>query len=498
MASSASPNVSRIKRFDGTNYLAWRNRVYTELLCEDLADFIDKKPTDELKKKEYGPKKHPISWSQADARARRIVVDNLADSLLHYAPVDASSTYEVWRKLKVTYNRTSYLQHAYLRRKLSNLQYDGKSDLPSFFRDFDDIIAEIRASGGKVGKLEDIEAVVILLAALPSDYSPLIASFGEINENALVTLETVKGALLDYDLKRKDEQKIKKPDVLEKDTAYMSDTAHESACLSDSRSSNKFKDARFDNRTEKLHCSYCGRDGHRENRCFKKRNDKRAQTDAKGGGEANLAGGDGVAARSVAFLTENPRASHSLLTNVIQVELVFVADSGCTKFMINNRRHFSSSKLLTEPVPITLADNRSTHATYIGTVDLVSNLGNRVTFNDVLFVPELRRNLLSVRRIALRDYDVTFKRSSVLITRDNEVLASGFVRDDLYFMNFSVFSKSGELCEANLSYEQLHRRLGHPNKQVVSDLKKDGLVDFQGTVPSTCEPCIQGKLSQLP
>jgi len=129
---TTSQNVSRITRFDGTNYLAWRNCVYTELLCEDLTEFVDTKPTAEAKKKTYGTEKKPLTWTKADGRARRIIVDNLSDSLLHYAPTDASA-YEIWRKLKVTYNRSSYLQHAYLRRKLSNLHYDGKSDMSNFF-----------------------------------------------------------------------------------------------------------------------------------------------------------------------------------------------------------------------------------------------------------------------------------------------------------------------------------------------------------------------------
>lgn len=97
-----SQNVSRIKRFDGTNYLAWRNRVYTELLCNDLTDLVEKKPTGDLKKKVFGTVMKPLTWAQTDARARRIIVDNLADSLLHYARTDISG-YECWRKLKVTY-----------------------------------------------------------------------------------------------------------------------------------------------------------------------------------------------------------------------------------------------------------------------------------------------------------------------------------------------------------------------------------------------------------
>ena len=493
MAASTS-HTSRITRFDGSNYLAWRNRVFTELLCEDLAEFVEQKPTEEQKKKKFGTEKHPISWVQGDARARRIIVDNLADSLLHYAPMDAASSFDVWKKLKATYNRSSYLQHAYLRRKLSNLLYDSKSDLANFFRDFDDIIAEIRSGGGKLGKIEDVETVVLLLAALPSDYSPLVASFGEVKENSLLTLEGVKGALLDYDLKKKDERKLKKSDIVEKvDTAYHTDSCHESVCFS---SSNKPRENRGDvARSETVHCTYCRRDGHRENRCFRKKNEKKRQGDS-----AHLTSGDSsTAPRAVAWLTESNQESRSILTKPVAVDSTFVSDSGCTRFMVKDRDMFSSCQPLEEAVPVTLADDSVTTATHGGTVNVVSNLGVHITFSDVLYVPKLRRNLLSVRKITARGYKVVFTQNGVEIgDRNGALVATGYVENDLFFIDFSVIAATRDVAEANVTYEQLHRRLGHPGEGVLTSMKRNGFVEFQGNSSRACESCIQGKQCQLP
>ncbi|KAK7588126.1 hypothetical protein V9T40_005371 [Parthenolecanium corni] len=493
MASSSSGNP-RIKRFDGTHFLAWRNRVYTELQCDDLTDFVDKRPTDELKKKTYGTDKKPLTWVQGDARARRVILENLEDSLLHYAPPE-SSAFEVWRKLKVTYNRSSYLQHAYLRRKLYNLQYNGRGDLGNFFREFDDVVAEIRSGGGKVGRMDDIEVVVSLLASLPSEYSPVVASFGEINENALVTTEFVKGVLLDYDLKRKDEQRQKKTDVVEKvSTAYFSDSNTETAYMSDSKTSSRGK---LESKTERPHCNYCGRDGHKEARCFKKKGDRRSNGEVKGANEANVASGE--IPRTVAFLAENgDHRKSSCKEKVISVEIVFVSDSGCTRFMVNDRTVFTSYEKLKIAVPITLADSSTTHATHAGTVELISNLGYHITFTDVLYVPNLRHNLLSVRRIALRDYEVIFRKDTVAICKDSVDLASGYVENDLYYLKFCVCSAEAGISEESLSYEQVHRRLGHPGQNAISNLRKLGLVQWKGEASGKCEACIEGKQSQQP
>lgn len=493
MSTSATP---RIRRFDGSNFLAWRNRVYTELLCDDLTELVDKKPTDEQRKKTFGNEKKPWSWTQADARARRVIIEHLDDTMLHYAPTDLTA-YEIWRRLKVTYNRTSYLQHAYLRRKLSNLQFDGRTDLSAFLKEFDDVIGEIRAGGGKVGKFEDLEAVVTLLAALPSSFSPVIASLGEINDSSPVTLEMLKGILLDYDLKRSDESKPKRGVEGAERTAaaYVSDTGGEASYASDKRSSHN---KRNEPRGEKSHCSYCNREGHIESRCFQKRREQR-----KTGGEANLGEGGNPkpssSPRAISFLAECEDEAN--LGDTENCKVTFCGDSGCTRFMTGDRCNLQSCVKLDNPVPVTLANDTKTEATHLGVMVLLSNKGRKLVLTDVLLVPGVRRNLLSIRRIAKKGYDVVFRGDSdtVEISKNGEIIADGYVINDLYFFEFSVVrDDEANLAASSVSYIQAHRRLGHVGRDTLVKMRQKGIVDFCGNDSEVCEPCIRGKLCQLP
>lgn len=425
MASASTP-ATRIKRFSGSNYPAWKNRVFTELQCEDLTELVERKATDEFKKKIFGTTKKPLSWSQADARARRVIIENLDDSLLHYAPTDMSA-FDIWKRLKTTFCRTSYLQHAYLRRKLANLRFDGKRDLLSFFREFDEIVSEIRSSGGKVGKVEDIEAVVTLLACLPTEFSPVIASLGDINENSLVTLDTLKGQLLDFDLKRSDESRVKKGESSgdRAGTAYLSDSAGDAALASDTKSG-KVR-GKVDTKGDAPVCDYCHKSGHRENRCFKRHDDRRSRNESHNRGEASIGeGGSHSSPRSIAFIAENCTASKPVSLKPRRQQIVFVVDSGCTRFMVRDRSYFSSCEKLSDPVSVNLADRSSTAATHSGTIEAVTNLGKRITLNDVLYVPRLRRNLLSVRRITQKGFTVSFTKEEVTVSNDGDPLATGF------------------------------------------------------------------------
>lgn len=106
--------------------------------------------------------------------------------------------------------------------------------------------------------------------------------------------------------------------------------------------------------------------------------------------------------------------------------------------MVNDRSYFSSLAKLAKPNPIYFADSRVVYVMHARTISLISNLGNEVVFSNVLFVPELRRSLISVRRVTLQDFQVVFKRNSVEIRSiTGTVLATGFNANNLYFMSFS-------------------------------------------------------------
>jgi len=116
--------VSRINRFDGSNFLVRKNCVYSELECELLTKYVEKAGSTDDKKQE--------DWIKGNAKAKKVIVKNLADGLLYYAPI-FSTAYKIWKKLNTTFQPCSYLQRAYLCRRLANLRYDGKGDLNSFF-----------------------------------------------------------------------------------------------------------------------------------------------------------------------------------------------------------------------------------------------------------------------------------------------------------------------------------------------------------------------------
>lgn len=160
---------------------------------------------------------------------------------------------------------------------------------------------------------------------------------------------------------------------------------------------------------------------------------------------------------AVAWLIEEADVASTKKSDDDVTEVEFITDSGCTRFMMRDKEYFSSCSELVQPVPISLANNSSASGTHSGTIELVSNVGCDLSLTEVLFVPGLRRNLLSVRKIASRGYDVVFKKDLVEIRKGDAVLATGYVRDELYHMKFVLRKASATVSETGTSFELLHR-----------------------------------------
>jgi GAG-pre-integrase domain len=180
------------------------------------------------------------------------------------------------------------------------------------------------------------------------------------------------------------------------------------------------------------------------------------------------------------------------------------------------------------PDPVTLDDNSSIHATSIGCVPICIRANghwNNVVLQDVLFIPELNRNLLSVTHITQHGADVRFTREKCqLYNQTGQLTCSGQLQGKLYIMNMHTiisetarivhieafpvegedFSDTAETALVAYSSASIakvntwHRCLAHLNVDSVMCMVRKGMVkgmEISGSATTTtpCEPCLKGK-----
>lgn len=244
-------------------------------------------------------------------------------------------------------------------------------------------------------------------------------------------------------------------------------------------------------KTEKkneIKCFGCGGVGHYKNRCPKKKKPTKKRT----GGHALMAG------RRI----ERARAKRA-------ANVRFVVDSGATEHMVNDERLLENVKELDKPAAISTAKSGQVlWATKSGKMRLTSVIGvnkmKPITLYNVLFIPGLDSNLLSVRKANEMGKKVVFVNDSVLFLNFGEVIARGTVVDGLYCMDFShdsIVDPSALIGTKQVSMEKLHERLGHLSFSGIERLLKNDMVEginhslSREDTQKVCESCLAGKQS---
>lgn len=126
----------------------------------------------------------------------------------------------------------------------------------------------------------------------------------------------------------------------------------------------------------------------------------------------------------------------------------------------------------------------------------------KIVMKEVLYIPSLDSNLLSVRKIAQRGLKVRFvKAKCEIISDDGKVVAVAKASENLFQL---VVPESARLSEEVRHNENCphtwHRRFGHRDPRVFDRLQTEGLVTGftmrDCGLKQVCEDCLKGKLSR--
>lgn len=180
-------------------------------------------------------------------------------------------------------------------------------------------------------------------------------------------------------------------------------------------------------------------------------------------------------------------------------------DSGASMHMTNTRDWMYDVKH--PPIStITVANNTNLPVEGVGKVNLIldGNNANRIQVCNVLYVPKLAGNLLSVSAMVKNGCKVNFSKGNCeIINNKGDFVCNAVLENNLYIL------KVDRDIKANLSISEIsndvvlwHRRMGHLNFSDVNRLPEctEGvsLTSDKKKLPVICTTCLKGKQSRLP
>ncbi len=184
----------------------------------------------------------------------------------------------------------------------------------------------------------------------------------------------------------------------------------------------------------------------------------------------------------------------------------WIVDSGASSHMTAERPLLVDYKEFEQPIIVRIGNGRAMSAIGKGRVDLQMLLPKKATYNvqltDVLHVPGLTTNLLSVRAVNDKGKECLFKDGQCHIYCRGTLIGKAELEGKLYVLRCQKTPKDEKAYPAKeeAATELWHLRLGRAGQQKLHKLHEMGIIHGMKTDISKeiCRGCLEGKFAKKP
>jgi hypothetical protein len=449
MTTVINPRTYSIAPLCATNYSSWSIKLEMLLTRSEIWSFVDGS--------EVAPAATDVdalaAWKLKDSKARSEILLHCGEKqLLSLKPLSTSKA--VWDKLKQLYERSNKASQVNLHKQLCHLSMTGNDDVVTFLENWQTVLQEAAIAGCK---FDNAQQVMLLLAALPDSWSAFVTTQGGIptltftelisnilQQSAINSSKTESSKTSAFYVKGKFNKFQNKPNRFQKASSLLGKPFNQSRRPTSSP-------------TNIISCHYCGKPSHKSPECRKKKRDLGTSRS-----HLNSASSDDPLYMFSAII---PESSSSIST-------CWYLDSETSQHMSPIQSLFRDYQVLSNSKTILLGDNSTYHALGFGSVLLKLTTGQSLLIKDILYVPGLAKNLLSVAQItSIGNTIVTFTRDQCVIKTtsptSHQTMLFRVPKDgNLFSLGIGIDPSAQSnvaTSKSDLDTLKWHYRLGHLN-----------------------------------
>ena len=488
MSEQQSTHVSLdrlpIKLEGASNYATWIMYVMAALMGQGLYGHVNgdiPRPTPTVIVAGATPDTKLVDeWTRKDDKAKSIIVLGVTPPMLHHL-VGQATAKQMWDKLATQCRKKDLATRLGLYQQLFNSRLVDADSVDKHLS----TMSNIRSQMADIGKpIDDEMAAVALLMSVPQDqprWEMWLHSVTAAGND--LTWDGVAASM------RAEANLQQQRDRVQANTATAA--AYFVAI--------KGKQRPF--------CTHCNKRGHIKDTCWQLHPNLRTEHKEEHNFNFVDTGAENNGADSaVALLSHTSRQGS---TTSPTISGLWHVDSGASGHLTGDRTWFTE---LSEcpPIPVTTASHGKLMCTQRGTVALITPRG-RINIKNVLFIPSVHVNLISVSCIIKSGYRVRFTEKSCTInTRHNKLVTRAVAHSNLFSVVASPLQSVTALSvtagtSGGLDWKTAHTRMGHLSPSAMKTVFDKSMV--LGVATPTigspadidhCTGCLYGKAHRQP
>jgi transposase InsO family protein len=494
-----SASIKLVDKLEGVeNFYAWKYRIGLILEENELARFVK----EELLEPEDAAKK--AKHQKDTIRTKRIIADSIKDPLVPYVS-SKKTPKEMFDALTRLYEGKNINRKMNLRTQLKNARMQKGEMIQEYFSRISEFKEQLEAIGDTI---DEDELIMTALNGLTRPWDAFIqticvrkekSKFDSLWEECIQeeTRVTNREALLARD----DDQALATHTKGGRKKPYFQKETHKEPQQSNKFNHKESHPRRFQKKGQRkeidyssVQCYHCDKMGHIAKFCPARREEyKRKQKRL----HAHVAEDEEPPAKMMREEIKDHVLISSLLGSVTPGEDSWLIDCGASKHMTGQRNILSciSEKKFSQKV--TLGDDYQYPIKGVGESNHTLNSRNSLKMKDVLYVPSLKKNLLSISTLEKKGFRVAFIDGEVLMWAKGETLNQAIVigneENGLYKLKGHSEAVMTHVIEN--SSELWHRTLAHINYKALPYICKavTGLLELKGDHKGVCNGCAQGK-----
>lgn len=446
-------SLAQIEKLGADNYSTWAVQMKSLLITLEFWEVVETK---------CAPDAEPASkakWESLDKKVLAYITLCVKSSeLIHIK--NCKTAKDAWTVLSGLYSADGPARKVNLFKRMVRFRFNANEKMAIQMNEFCTIVDKLKSISVE---MPDDLLCILLLCSLPDEMDSFVVAIE--SRDSLPTFEQLKVKVLEEERRRNEKFGDNSESVFLANSSRWKKNSKERAVADRNKATDQQKSKSRDWSTVK--CYSCGKRGHIKSQC------------------------KGTKKEAVMSMSshENVRASN-----------MWVLDSGASSHMCNDAKLFSTINKGEQTV--TLASGDFVVAKGIGSVSVKTRVRD-ITLTDVLYVPSLHGNFLSVSKILQHGFLVQFnKKLAEVKSKNKETIFSAKAENGIFYTSFGEREcVNAAVNEKNSNIEIWHKRFGHLNIKDICELSRKNIVfGLNVNMPKNfdCSTCAVCKISKKP